>query len=73
MRAPASWAKEEHTDRPLFRSSRNKPWTKGAVHKALKHLHAKLGWWKRLFASANHHSYVPDALANGVPLKLRNS
>lgn len=53
---------------PIFRNSRNNPWTKDAIVTRFRKLRERLGLPKSVIAYATgRHSYITTALTNGVP------
>jgi integrase len=59
---------EKHPAGPLFRNRLGKPFTKNAIRCRFRQLRKKLPHLKGVISYSFRHSYVTDALANGVPV-----
>jgi integrase len=57
---------ERHPEGPLFRNSRKKPWTRNAIPCRLRQLRRKLPHLKGVVSYTYRHSFVTDALEQGV-------
>ena len=57
---------ERYPTGPLFRNSRGKPWTRNAIRCRFRNLRAKLPHLKGVVSYTYRHSFVTDALENGV-------
>ena len=57
---------ERHPTGRLFRNSRGKPWTRNAIRCRFRNLRAKLPQLKGVVSYTYRHSFVTDALENGV-------
>ena len=57
---------ERYITGPLFRNSRGKPWTRNAIRCRFRNLRAKLPHLKGVVSYTYRHSFVTDALENGV-------
>ena len=57
---------ERYPSGPLFRNSRGKPWTRNAIRCRFRNLRAKLPHLKGVVSYTYRHSFVTDALENGV-------
>jgi integrase len=55
-----------HPDGPLFRNSRGKPWTRNALRCRFRQLRRKLPHLKGVVCYTYRHSFVTDALEQGV-------
>jgi integrase len=51
---------------PIFRNSRNQPWTKNAIQLRFRQLRKKLGLDPGVVAYCYRHAYITDALERGV-------
>jgi integrase len=57
---------ERYPTGPLFRNSRGKPWTRNAIRCRFRNLRVKLPHLKGVVSYTYRHSFVTDALENGV-------
>jgi integrase len=57
---------EHYPTGQLFRNSRGKPWTRNAIRCRFRNLRATLPHLKGVVSYAYRHSFVTDALENGV-------
>jgi integrase/recombinase XerD len=61
---------KEHDAGPLFCNTRGTAWTKNAIVSRFARLRDKLGLPKGTIAYALRHTYVTEALVNGVPIAM---
>lgn len=62
---------ERHSDGPLFRDEQGRPWTRHTIKDQFEDMEETLGW--RPFAYGIRHTYITQAIENGVDLEsLRN-
>ncbi len=61
---------KENPSGPLFRNARGTQWTKNAIVLRFSRLRAKLGLPKGTIAYALRHTFVTEALVNGVPMAM---
>ena len=57
----------EHPEGPLFLNSRGKPFTRQAIRCRFRRIREKLGLGPGVVAYTLRHTYVTEALVNGVP------